>query len=163
VRTLLFNRSFEDCAALLDTADLPPSRGGTREILDCRFYLQLFQRSPEALAAWSRCEYDIFIGKPERALQRMTDPAVPADLATALAIRIVNVLMARGRTDMAAAYFREHGEDVDSPEYLYLYASALIQTGGSVRAPELLSRIIRDYPNDVFAEKSRILLAKLRQ
>jgi tetratricopeptide (TPR) repeat protein len=163
VRTMLFGGAFEELAALLDTAAVSPSGDNAKKVLDCRYRLQLFRRTPAALAAWSQIESDIFTGKTARAMQRIGEQSVPADLNIALALRIVNECVARGGTDAATAVFLKMGESVDSPEYLYRYAETSFKTGAPARAQELLRRIIRDYPSDVFSEKARVLLARLRR
>ena len=162
MRTLLFDGAFDDLSALLDTARPAASWPGTAVILDCRLMMKSLQNSPAALAVWSRQEYDFLTGKPAGAAGRFNGQEVPPDLRMALSVRIVKELLAQGDTAAAISFFMEQGSTIDSPEYLYLYAEHLLRTGVPDTAREVLLRVIRDYPDKVFSEKSRVLLAKIQ-
>jgi hypothetical protein len=162
VRALLFDGAFDDLAALFDTVHAAASWEGAQEILGYRFRLQLLQRSKEALSAWSRIEYDLFTDRPDRAVRRLSDQAVPPDGKRALLVSIIRTMLVRGDTGAVMPLFQEQGEAADSPEYLYLYAETLLRAGGSEQAERLLLRIIKDYSGDVFSEKARVLLAKIK-
>lgn len=170
-RTLLWSGAYDDLAALLDTARIAASWKGAKEILDCRFRFQLFKRSNEALAAWSHIEYDVFTGNPERAAQRLAGSGVqtvPQALRAPLLLCVIrgyfrgNYAQVSSPIPALTAFLEEHGENVDSPEYLYYFAEALLMNGSFDRAEKLLLRIIGDYPGDVFSEKARVVLAKLQ-
>jgi hypothetical protein len=80
-----------------------------------------------------------------------------------LLLLIIKDQLERGKITVAEALFERQGDTVDSPEYLYLRAQTLLninvrENGG--RAQALLGRIIRDFPEDVFSEKARVLLAE---
>jgi hypothetical protein len=135
---------------------------GTAVILDCRLMLKSLRNSSAALVAWSRQEYDVFTGKPDRAADRLSGQEVPADFRTALSVRLVKELLARGDTAAVTRLFLSRNGNVDSPEYLYLYAEFLFRTAGPEQAVVVLVRIIKNYPDDVFSEKSRVLLAKIQ-
>jgi hypothetical protein len=166
-RTLLFDKAFDDLAVLVDTARLLSSWPGSSALLDCRLMLNLLQGSPSALAAWSHVEYDMFTGSTGRAAGRLSEKEIPLDYRTILLVHIIKELLAQGDTAAVIPLFREQGGNVDSPEYLYLYAEHLLraigpeQTSGPKQAREILLRIMRDYPGGVFSEKSRILLSKI--
>ena len=162
VRTLLFDGSIEDLAAIFDTVSIAASWRGAKELIDYRFRLQLFNRSKEALSVWAHIEYDLFTGMPERAVRRFSERAVPAELKSALLLRIIRDLLEQGNTQAAGRLLEEQGEKAGSPEYLYRYAEVLLRNGQFDRARELLLRIIREYSGDVFSEKARVLLAKLQ-
>jgi tetratricopeptide (TPR) repeat protein len=162
VRTLLFDGAFGDLSALLDTAAPPSSRPGTAAILDCRLMLKSLRGEDAALAAWSRQEYDMFAGKADRAAARLSGREVPSGVRKVLFIRFVKELLVQGDSAAAARFFEERGEDVDSPEYRYLYAEHLLRTAGPGPARGLLLRIIREYPGNLFSEKSRVLLEKIK-
>ena len=85
----------------------------------------------------------------------------PASKAPFL-LRVVGELMAERKTEAAAAVFNEQGDPIDSPEYLYRYAEVLFAVGHPEQAQPLLIRVLRDYPGEVFSEKARVLLAKVR-
>lgn len=173
-RTLLFDGAYDGLAALLDTARPSSSWPGTVALLDCRLMLSLLQGSRSALAAWSHVEYDIFTGRPGRAVSRFSEKEIPPGYRTVLSVRVIKELLAQGDTALVSKLFLEQGAGVDSPEYLYLYAEHLLRATGSEQAsqasqpsgPEkardLLLRIMRDYPDGVFSEKSRILLSKIK-
>ena len=126
------------------------------------FPAELFRRFPEALSAWSHIEYDLFTGKAEHAVKRLAEQAIPSDLKLALRVRIIKEFLVKGDTAAALPLFQEQGTEVDSPEYLFLYAESLLRTGSADRAETLLLRIIRDYGGDVFSEKARIELAEMK-
>jgi hypothetical protein len=167
-RVLLFDGDFGDLSALLDSVRPPASWPGASFLLDCRLMVKLLQNSREALAAWSHAEYDVFTGNPARAWGRFSEQRIPPDCRTILMVRIIKELLAQGDTAAVMPVFTEQGESVDSPEYLYMYAEFLLRTTGSEqtreaqKAQEVLLRIIRDYPEGVFSEKSRVLLAKIK-
>jgi hypothetical protein len=163
VRTLLFDGDGEGLSAFFDTVPVAASWPGAKEILDYRFRLQFFQRSKGALSAWSRIEYELFTGTTERALQRLSEQALPPDLTGALRVRIIKEMLVNGDMSAVMRLFQEQGENVDSPEYLFLYAESLLRTGTVDRAENLLLRIISDYSGDVFSEKARTLLAKIKE
>jgi tetratricopeptide (TPR) repeat protein len=162
-RILLFSGSFDELTSLFDSVSIEPSLNGAKEMLDYRFRLQIFQRSPAALASWSQIECALFTGNPEAAIEKL--PAVhllPADPAIALRLLVIRELLARDNVKGALALFRQPiAEAATSPEYLYLYADAELKSGLIDPAREHLLRIIRDFPDDVFSEKARILLARL--
>jgi hypothetical protein len=174
VRTLLFDGAFDDLSALLDTARPAASWPGTADILDCRLMLKMLQNSTKALEEWSPIEYDIFTGKTGRVLSRFSEHNMPPDDVTVFLGRIIRQLIAQWDTTAVIPIFMKWEGSVDSPEYLYLYAEHLLratvsertsqasQASGSEQAREVLLRIIRDYPDNVFSEKSRVLLAKIQ-
>jgi hypothetical protein len=155
MRTLLFNGDFDDLSALLDTVRPPASWPGAAVLLDCRLMLKRLQNSKEALAVWSHVDYDMFTGKPARALARFSEQRVTPDCRTVLLVRIVKEQLARGDTAAVAPVFREQGGT-------YLYSEHLLRTGIPDTACKVLLRVIRDYPEGVFSEKSRVLLAKIQ-
>jgi hypothetical protein len=161
-RTLLFDGAFDGLSALLDTAVPSPSRQGTAVILDCRLMLKYLRNSEAALAAWSRQEYEVFAGKGGSAADRLRGEEVPTEFRTVLLVRLVKELLVQGDTAAATRFFDEQNGNVDSPEYCYLYAEHLLRTAGPERAGSILLRIIKDYPDNVFSEKSRVLLAKIQ-
>jgi hypothetical protein len=161
-RTLLYDGAFEELSALLDTVRPPASWSGAGILLDIRIMLKLLESSREALTVWSNVEYDLFSGRSARVLHRLSGQGLPSDCRVAVIVRYVKELLSQGDTAAATALFREQGGSVNAPEYLYLYAGHLLRTGGPEPAREALLRIIREYPDDVFSEKSRVLLAKIQ-
>ena len=161
-RSLLFDGAFDGLAALLDTARPPSSWPGAAALLDCRLMLSQLQGSRSALTAWSHVEYDMFTGRPGRAVDRFSGKEIPPGYRTVLLVRVIKGLLTQGDTAAVVPLFRDQGGNVDSPEYCYLYAEHLLRASGPEQAREVLLRIMRDWPGGVFSEKSRILLAKMR-
>ncbi|MBN2188679.1 MAG: hypothetical protein JW699_04435 [Chitinispirillaceae bacterium] len=162
-RTLLFDGAFDGLSALLDTVVTSSSRPVTALILECRLMLKSLRNSDAALAAWSRQEYEVFAGKAGRAAARLSGQEVPSDCRTVLTVRFVKELLARGDTSAAADFFDRQSGNIDAPEYLYLYAEHLLRAAGPEQAGTILLRVIKDYPDDVFSDKSRVLLAKINK
>jgi len=159
-RTLLFRGDIDRLSALLDSVLPEPSWRGAQEILRDRLLVAQLRNSNAALAAWSRLEYNLFIDKPEVAAAQI--PGAEAEYRIPLLLRIVKEQLERGRIGMAEALFEKQGDTVDSPEYLYLRAATLLRlhaVENRERALALLRRIIRDFPDDVFSERARVLLS----
>jgi hypothetical protein len=161
-RCLVFGGRYDDLSSLIDTIRLDPAWEYSRELLDYRYYMKLLSGSNGALEAWSAIECDLYTGKREQALQTIKGRVLPDDLRMALLSRITRETKIRNDTALIRRIFEEQGAPVDSPELLYLYAEALANAGNGAQAQELLLRLIRDFPGDVFSQKARILLVKLR-
>ena len=163
-RTLLFDNRTGALSALMDSVKIDPSWKQSGEILDYRYRLQLFGRSGGARAVWCGIEYDCYTGHPQRAEKRLAQASAPADFKQELALRIIREYCAQGNRTAAAEFFRGQGSfsGADSPEYLFLFARTLLESGQTAASRDLLLRLIRDFPDDVFSEKARILLARLK-
>ncbi len=159
-RTLLFRGDIDRLSRLWDSTSPDPSWKSAQEILRDRLIVHQLGSSNNELAAWSRIEYNLFIGRPEIAEDQLS--RVQGEGGIPLLLRIVEDQLGRGRNATAEALFEKEGDTVDSPEYLYLRAETLLRIGAEgnrERAQSLLRRIIRNYPGDVFSEKARVLLA----
>jgi hypothetical protein len=159
-RTLLFRGDIDRLSRMLDSVTPEASWKGAQEILRDRLIVHQLGNSNDELAAWSRIEYNLFIGRPEVAEVQLS--RVQGDGRIFLLIRILEDQLARGRYTTAEALFEKEGDTVDSPEYLYLRAETLLRVGAEgsrERAASLLRRVIRNYPGEVFSEKARVLLA----
>jgi hypothetical protein len=164
VRCMLFCGMTEDFGAILDSAIIDPSQESGRELLDYRYYWNMLSRSKDALAVWKVIEYDLYTGRADRAADRIQGTVLPEEMRTALLLRVLRELKARGHTALLLRQFSAHSDIPDAPEYLYLHAETLIASGkGNAEAEGLLLRLIRDYPADVFSQKARILLSRLRE
>jgi tetratricopeptide (TPR) repeat protein len=163
VRCMLFCGVTENFGAILDSATVDPSQESGRELVDYRYYWNMLSRSKDAIAAWRMVEYDLYTGRAERAVDRMQGIVLPEEMQTALLLRLLRVLKAQGRTALLLRQFIGRSDIPGSPEYAYLHAETLLESGGgSAEAVELLLRLIKDYPADVFSQKARILLSRLR-
>lgn len=161
VRTLLFRGDIDRLSELLDSTLPEPAWSGAQEFLRDRLLLHLLLNSNDDLAGWSQIAYYLFIDKPERAVAKLS--GIAGKFKIPLLLLIIKDQLERGKITVAEALFERQGDTVDSPEYLYLRAQTLLninvrENGG--RAQALLGRIIRDFPEDVFSEKARVLLAE---
>jgi hypothetical protein len=162
VRCLLFHGAADEAGAILDSMPLFTSRESGEELLNYRYYWNLLSRSKEALALWVKIEYDLFIGQAERAVETMKEIVLPEEMRMPLLLRLLRELKAAGRMKLLKRQFDAGFAGTHSPEYLYLHAETLIASGtGKAKAEELLLRLIKDYPDDVFSQKARILLSRL--
>ena len=138
------------------------ARESGEELLNYRYYWNLLSRSKEALALWVKIEYDLFIGQAERAVEAMKEIVLPEEMRMPLLLRLLRELKAAGRMKLLKRQFDAGFAGTHSPEYLYLHAETLIASGtGKAKAEGLLLRLIKDYPDDVFSQKARILLSRL--
>lgn len=168
MRTILFSGRANDLTVLFDSQTVDPSWEGAREVLDCRLIFQRLSRDPAALAGWSRLEYDIFTGKPIPVAE-LVAPSISKESRTVLLLRLIKDLFAKGDYPAAQAVFNEKSVIADAPdvpeasaEYRYLHAETLVRNGMVAPAQEMLSGIIEDSPTDIYSEKARILLRKLK-
>ncbi len=161
VRTLLFKGDIDRLSGLLDSTLPEPSWGGAGEILRDRLLLHQLRNSNDALAGWSRIAYDLFIDKPALAVAKLS--GMENDFRIPLLLLIIKDQLDRGKVAAAETLFERQGDAVESPEYLYLRAETLLDLNAREnreRARTLLGRIIRDFPEDVFSEKARVLIAE---
>lgn len=168
MRTLLFSGRANDLTVLFDSQTVDPSWEGAREVLDCRLMFQRLSRDPAALTGWSRLEYDIFTGK-SISVAELFAPSISKESRTVLLLRLIKDLFAKGEYPAAQAVFNEKTVIADAPdvpeasaEYRYLHAETLVRNGMVAPAQEMLSGIIEDSPTDIYSEKARILLRKLK-
>ena len=163
VRCMLFGGMTENFGAILDSATIDPSQQSGRELLEYRYYWNILSRSKDALAAWRMIEFDLYTGRAEQAADRMQGIVLPEDMRTALLLRVLRELDTRGYTDLLLRLFSSRSNISDAPEYLYLHAETLMASGkGNTEAEEILLKLIKNYPADVFSQKARILLSRLR-
>ena len=161
VRVLLFRGDIDRLSGFLDSTLPQPFWSGAQEILRDRLLLHLLRNSKDALTDWSQIEYNLFIDKPEFAAAKLSGIAEVYKIP--LLLLIIKNQLERGKIAEAEALFERQGDTVDSPEYLYLWAETLLNLNACKyreRAQALLGRIIRDFPEDVFSEKARVLIAE---
>lgn len=162
VRTLLFAGRTDELGTLLDSVRLDPASVVAAEILTTRYRLQLYKSSGPALQIWSTMEFDCFRGNYAAIAALLRGPAVPAEFRTALSLPAIRAFLTTVNTAAAASLFTALGDTADSPEYLFLLAQTQIAQGTIRPAEETLLRCIRDFPGNVFSEKARVLLSRLR-
>jgi hypothetical protein len=159
-RTLLFTGDIDRLSGLLDSSLPDPSWRGAQELQRDRYMVNLLQGSNTALAAWPKMEYNLFIGRYDAAEASIA--AVGGAGKIPLLLRVLHSLLEGGKIGEAEGLFERQGDSVESPEYLYLRAETLLRLRpdeNRARAQPLLKRIIQEFPDDVFSEKARVLLA----
>jgi hypothetical protein len=164
IRCMLFCGVTDGFGAILDSATVDPSRESGRELIDYRYYWNMFSRSKDVLDVWKKIEYDLYIGQADRASERMLGIALPKEMHTAILLRLLRELKARGHTALLLRQFSVQSDIPVAPEYVYLHAETLLASGREkAEVEELLLRLIREFPTDVFSQKARILLARLHE
>jgi hypothetical protein len=162
-RLMLFFGEFDSLAVLFDHLPVHLSSVNAKELLACRYRLQLFQRSGSALEAWSAIATALYTGNCRRAVEILSKTGeLPADMAISLRLLVIQDMLNRDDLQGALALFQKPtGGAVRSAEYLYRFADVELKNGRIGPAHERLLAIIRDYPNDIFAERARVLLSSL--
>jgi tetratricopeptide (TPR) repeat protein len=145
---------------------------------------------PQGLAeAWGQLEHRVYTGDLDAAMRGLKESGLArgGGPGEALAVRLAGALMSSSRHQEALAALElvqggkpastggagginlktdiklggSGGNKANGPEYLYVYAEALNELGRRDEARAAAQKILAEYPADVFAQKARILLAKI--
>jgi tetratricopeptide (TPR) repeat protein len=185
-RALIFNGRPHDAAPVLDSMRFMPAWHATAEILRYKYWMQKLEDGQNALSVWGRLEYLIYIGDLAAAAELLKKQALASKHGAAgesgemMAVRLCRPLAQAGRYQEALEVLElaggpalpdygikgidrggEQPEFAHSPEYLYFKAEMLHETGRKEDARTIAQKILKEFPGDVFAQKARILLAKI--
>ncbi|NLG18456.1 MAG: tetratricopeptide repeat protein [Fibrobacter sp.] len=161
IRTLLFSGKIKEFNEYLNKTKIVPSWNFAGELLSYKYRMQRFGKSETALDTWAEIEYNIYIGKPERASSLLSEAKVPMDLKGHLVLRLAEALIEKGHNSASLKLLAGWDESGAAPELLYYKGEALMRTGEIDSARAIMNRIVLQHPDDVFSGKARIFLSGL--
>jgi tetratricopeptide (TPR) repeat protein len=158
IRTCIFSGDIPCAAALLDSLHFEPSWQYAGELLGYRYSLARLRASPGAAADWGMAEYAIWRGEPHRAVERLDVRLYNDEALIVIARRLAPACIEKGFHAEALRLLEADSAVLKSPEMLYYYGKALMETGRKGKAGEILNRLLAAHPDDVFSGKARILI-----
>jgi len=160
-RCFIFSGLAERAVSVMDSVKFLASWHGSAELLRYKYWLQKFSDDRTALSTWGNLEYFIYIGDLTSAIERVKIYNPKGAAGEMMTVRVANPLMRDGQAKEALSVLDLVKESIGTPEYLYVKAEALFDTGRADEARAVAAKLLKDFPADVFAQKARILVSRI--
>ncbi|MCL2181844.1 MAG: hypothetical protein FWB85_00020 [Chitinispirillia bacterium] len=175
-RCMIFGGRAYEAIPVLDSLRFMPGWHAASEVLRYKYWVQKLDDDRGALDLWGKLEYAIYTGSLTAAVRLLKGAEITGEPGEMLAVRLAKVLAQANRHAAALEILelaeggpgygikgidRKSHKHTPGPEYLYLKAEMLSETGKQYEAKVFAQKILTDYPLDVFAQKARILLSKI--
>ena len=185
-RCLIFQGQPYEAAPALDSLKFMPSWNAASETLRYKYWLQKLEEgdAPQGAAqVWGRLEHCIYIGDLNAAAKLLKGFYAAGETGVtgeAMAVRLAGAMAANSKhadalevLEAAAGGGRGRGNvpnlnlnlnfNIDSrrsPEYMFMKAEIMKGLGRNDEARDIAQKILTEHPEDVFAQRARMLLAK---
>jgi len=146
----------------LKTAGYSPSWPYAAEVLECRMALSRLESSPEAFTYWGRLGCLVYIGKPGEAVAGLGKNQWPPEIAEYCAASLLEALIQKGLYDTAKHLLDILPQSESSMKINYFRALVDLNLGHIDTAKRLFEKILLSGPQDMYADKARIYLLKLK-
>ena len=174
-RCLIFNGQPHEAMPILDSIRFAPNWHAAAEVLRYKYWVQKLDDNRNALDTWGKLEHAIYTGSHTTAIRLLKGRKMQGEAGEMLAIRLAKALkqashhaealeileLAAGGPDYGIKGINRKNTHTPGPEYLYLKAEMLYETGRQEEAKAVAQKILTDFPLDIFAQKARVLLAKI--
>ncbi|MFP4241478.1 MAG: hypothetical protein ACLFQB_02260 [Chitinispirillaceae bacterium] len=161
-RAFLFSSQPLKAAAVFDSMAFSSTWHAASEVLNYRFGVKKLQGDAHALKTWAQIEYYIYIGKLQKGADLLFSEGLSNEVTEWLAVRLGRTLLRARRALETIQILDKVNIEKHSPEFLYIKAEALYIEGRLKQASSLVEQLLVDFPTDVFAQKARILLTRIR-
>lgn len=158
IRTSLFCGKIDEAVLCLDTFKIEPYWESAGELIWYKYWIQLFENSPEALAVWAKIEYNLYIGNFQKIMEILEKKEIPSEYIWQLGLNASKKCLKTGQFNDALQLLKFGASAAVPPEFLYYKAEALFQSGKKDSAQYLFNKIILEHSEDSFSEKARIFV-----
>ncbi|MDR2578186.1 MAG: hypothetical protein LBC70_05170 [Chitinispirillales bacterium] len=167
-RCMIFSGQVYEVAPVLDSIRFVSTWHGASEILRYRYWLQKLENDHVVTGLWGRLEYMIYTGDLTAATELLRGQRLTGESGEMLVVRLSRALSGAARFAEALEVLELAGsssggiKSAQSPEYLYFMADILNETGRRDEARVIANKLLKEFPLDIFAQKARILLARMQ-
>jgi hypothetical protein len=159
--SLLFAGKYAEARTLTDSIRLIPKMSGLEKLLNARYILGILKYDPAACVMYGTIAYAAWLGKPEEiaaAIDSKEIKGISSDSRNVIITEAVRTLVNEKMFKTAVNAIKECNTSAISPELLFYYGESLLFTGDIDAGMTELEKLILEFPDDIFSEKSRILI-----